>query len=317
MAMTLRDHARLAVTVFVWVVMAMVVLAVVLWLVVLFSTAARAQHAEVRPDWMRDDGWSFCRLMYNERANPAESFFEDHVQSYGYGWSGVGWITDYPKADRNLMHRVADLTTIRIQVRTPRNTPARSKPGDQERLGEPKHWVVQPAFESAALSMCPFVMANDVGKVEFTETEIGQLRDYLLKGGFLWVDDFWGPEEWDVWVHEIRRVLPDVDSYPIEDLPASHRIFTTPYVVRPWDHQVPNLNFWSGSGRTSEYGIQSRDVNIRGISDEHGRLMILMTHNTDIGDTWEREAESLEYFEEFAGFGYSFGINVLLHALTG
>ena len=250
--------------------------------------------------------------MYNEIAG-ADSY--DH--EWGFGASGIGWETDYPKADRNLMHRVSDLTTIRVQVRTPRNTPARAKPGDQDRLGEPKHWLIQPAFRSAALSMCPFVMATDVGKVYFTEIEVEQIRDYLLKGGFLWVDDFWGPEEWLAWERQIRRVFPDDRRYPVVDLSHDHPIFNLVYHVEPWDQQAPNLNFWLPARNTSEYGDLSRNVHIRGITDDRGRLMVLMTHNTDIGDTWEREDESESGFRAFAGFGYAFGINVLMYALSG
>ncbi len=82
--------------------------------------------------------------------------------------------------------------------------------------------------------------------------------------------------------------------------------------------QVTNIQFWRGSGgaETSERGADSAEVHTRAISDAHGRIMVLMTHNTDLGDSWEREGEDPAYFYQFSPRGYAVGINVLLYMLT-
>ena len=81
--------------------------------------------------------------------------------------------------------------------------------------------------------------------------------------------------------------------------------------------QVSSINFWRRTGgSTSERGYDSPYANFRGIADEHGRLMVVMTHNTDIADTWEREAESPEYFDRFSPVGYAVGVNIVVYALT-
>ena len=155
----------------------------------------------------------------------------------------------------------------------------------------------------------------EVGSLYLDETEAAALRDYLLKGGFLWVDDFWGSTAWDVWVAEIAKALPS-GPYPIVDVPLSHEIFHMLYDVREIP-QIPSINFWFGSGgRTSERGADSREPHVRAIFDERHRMMVLITHNTDFSDSFEREGANRQYFLKFAGVGYAFGINALLYAMS-
>jgi hypothetical protein len=142
-----------------------------------------------------------------------------------------------------------------------------------------------------------------------------RLRDYLLKGGFLYVDDFWGPDAWDQWEDQIGKVLPAKD-YPIVDLAPDHPLFRSMFVVTRVP-QIPSINFWSrNGGATSERGPLSAEVHARGISDAAGRLMVLMTHNTDISDAWEREGEDPRYFYEFSPDGYALGINIVIYTMT-
>jgi hypothetical protein len=151
--------------------------------------------------------------------------------------------------------------------------------------------------------------------MRLTEAEVKSLRDYLLKGGFLQVDDYWGTAAWNQWVQEIERVLP-ADRYPIFDIPRDHPVMHMLSDVNEIP-QVSSIQFWARSGgSTSERGFDSEHPNFRGIADEHGRLMVVMLHNTDIPDTWEREGESPEYFARFSPIGYQVGINVLLYAMT-
>lgn len=234
------------------------------------------------PDGFSDGGlFTICKLRY---------------QSVRSEWLGMGWATDYPYAAINLTTRVSELT------KTPISTDAR---------GEPNYWVVSASDPN--LFKCPYVMAADVGTLRFSQVEVDRMREYLLKGGFLWVDDFWGSAAWHYWSQEIRRVLPE---YKIFDIPPEHPIRHTLYDVKTIP-QVTAIQAWRGSGfSTSERGDDSPHANFRGIADEKGRIMVLMSHNTDIADSWERESEDREFFLQFSPQGYAVGVNVVLYALT-
>ena len=123
-----------------------------------------------------DGGFTFCRVMYSGRWREP---------------GGQGWSTDYPDADINFSIRFAELTKTRVS---------------KQPSGVPNHWVVR--LTDPWLYRCPFVLGSDVGTMELRDDEVLALRDYLLKGGFLWVDDFWGSRAWDVFEGEIARVLP-------------------------------------------------------------------------------------------------------------
>jgi hypothetical protein len=212
--------------------------------------------------------------------------------------SGSGWSTDYPGADNNFSVRLAELTHVFVKLRSDR---------------QPNHVVVP--LNDPILYRCPMLFMEDVGTAEFSATEVQSLRDYFLKGGFLWVDDFWGERAWNYWVQQISRILP-AGEFPIFDIPPTHAIMRTLYDV-PSVPQVPNIGFWrSSGGQTSEFGSDSYDVHFRGIQDGNGRLMVLMSHNTDIADTWEREGANPDYFDLFSPRGYALGVNVVMYAMT-
>ena len=209
-----------------------------------------------------------------------------------------GWSTDYPGADNNFSVRLAELTRI----------PVKFDPNRQ-----PHHVVVR--LDDPTLFRCPMLFMENVERLRFTEQDIIGLRTYLQKGGFLWVDDFWGSYAWANWAREISRVLPP-SEYPIFDIPITHPIMHTLYDVKDF-LQVSAISFWySSGGSVSERGADSAEVHYRGIQDSKGRLIVLATHNTDVADTWEREGESQEYFNRFSPRGYAIGVNVILYALT-
>jgi uncharacterized protein DUF4159 len=211
---------------------------------------------------------------------------------------GTGWSTDYPAADNNFSVRLMELTLTHVKL-------------DVEH--QPNTVVVR--LTDPLLYRCPILFMEDTGTVRFTNDQVKSLHDYFMKGGFLWVDDFWGSAAWAQWANEIARVLPP-SEFPIFDIPPDHPIMHTLYSVKEVP-QVSSINFWSrNGGSTSERGVDSPHANFRGINDEHGRLMVVMTHNTDIADTWEREGESREYFERFSPAGYALGVNVVLYAMT-
>ena len=230
-----------------------------------------------------DGRFNFCRLMYTSVRGEA---------------GGQGWWTDYPAADVNFSIRLSELTKTRV---------SRTAGGD------PNHLVVRTLDHE--LFSCPFVIISDPGTAGFTDEEVARLREYLLKGGFLWADDFWGTRAWQQWESEIGRILPPID-FPIVDLTPEHPLFRTMFELKDIP-QIPNISHWRRSGgTTSERGYDSEVVNLRGISDESGRLMVLMTHNTDIQDAWEREGEDPQFFYQFSPNGYAVGINIFLYAVT-
>jgi hypothetical protein len=230
-----------------------------------------------------DGSFNFCRGMYRSGRRDG---------------SGNGWTTDYPDADINFSIRLSELTKTTI-----------SRQPDQE----PNHLTV-PIGDPFFLQ-CPFVMMTDVGELSLSREEADRLREYLDKGGFLWVDDFWGSWSWDAFEQEIASVLPPA-QFPIRDLAPDHPIYRTLFDV-PKVPQIPSLNSWRGPGsETSELGDDSAEPHLRAIVDQHGRIMVLITHNTDISDAWEREAADPRYFLEFSPQGYAVGLNVVLYAMT-
>ena len=142
------------------------------------------------------------------------------------------------------------------------------------------------------LFRCPFVHIEDAGTARFSDADVEQLREYLQKGGFMWSDDFWGDARVGNWEEQIGRVLPP-GAIPIVDIPVdphdvSDRLQREANPAGAGDQSVAPIG-----RRNSERGAKAREVNTRGIFDEKGRLMVLMTHNTDISDTWEREGEDV------------------------
>ncbi len=230
-----------------------------------------------------DGKFHMCRLMYQQ------------VRQQNLG---MGWGTDYPYAEINLSIRLSELTKTTVAFDGERN---------------PAHLVVRPTDD--ALFQCPMVIASDPGSAGFSAADADRLRQYLDKGGFLWVDDFWGTYAWESFASEIAKVLPP-GEFPIKDLPPDHAIFRTLFPVAQIP-QVPSINFWRGSGgETSEMGAESEKAHMAAITDPQGRIMVLMTHNTDIADSWEREGDDPRFFYHFSPNGYAVGLNALVYAMS-
>jgi Domain of unknown function (DUF4159) len=229
-----------------------------------------------------DGGFNFCRLAFQT----------------GRFRRGGSWVVDYPRADVNLSIRLSELTKTRVTF-------------DADR--EPRHFVLQ--LTDPSLFRCPFVMMTEPGSLAFDEAEVPRLREYLTKGGFLWADDFWGEAAWENFEHEMRRALP-ADEFEIRDLDRDHPLFRVQFPVQDVK-QIPSINFWAGTGGgTSEWGPDSREPHARAFVDKRGRVVALATHNTDYGDSWEREGDDPAYFQTFSIDGYAFGINVVLYAMS-
>ena len=229
-----------------------------------------------------DGALTLCRLMYRQ------------VRSHQ---RGLGWSTDYPHAEQNFSIRLSELTKTRV---------SRNK-------GAVNHFVVRPTDEW--LDQCPIVLMSDPGSAGFSADDVEGLRRYLLKGGFLWADDFWGPWAWSDFLSEIGKVLPP-SQYQVRELGPEHTLFRMMFTLKKIP-QVPSFQFWWGSGgETSEMGSDSLTPHIAAISDNNQRIMVLMTHNTDIADSWEREGEDPRFFYSFSPDGYALGMNIALYALS-
>src|SRR6476659_10759353 len=138
-----------------------------------------------------DGSFNYCRGYYTSNRREA---------------GGSGWDTDFPGADNNFSVRLAELTFVRVRL---------------DHTGQPDYVVLR--LTDPLLARCPFLHFEDAGTARFTDEEVASLRAYLLKGGFLTVDDFWGTRAWDQWAEEISRVLPP-SRYPITDIPPNHAI---------------------------------------------------------------------------------------------
>ena len=239
--------------------------------------------AELPPPQLPDRDVAGCHMLYTSVRRES---------------NGSGWRTDYPWAQRNLLIRLSELTRTRVSWATPRI---------------PHVWLVP--LTDPALYECPYLMASDVGTIGLSDDEAKHLQQYLAKGGFLWVDDFWGEAAWEQWSRELSRALPA--GFTVEDVPLSDPIFRSMVEVKKVP-QVPGIGFWRsyGGAQTSERGEETAVVNFRAIRDRQGRIVSVMTHNTDISNSWERETEDREYFSRFSVDGYGFGLNVMLYAMT-
>ena len=233
------------------------------------------------PDTFTGD-FMFCRLAFRAL----------------YGGYGGGWGVDYPRADENLSIRLSELSETAVNF---------------DKHGTPNYIVIQ-ATESE-LFKCPFLAVTNHGRALFAPEEVAALRAYLQKGGFMWADDAWGSRAWDHWLEQLREILPASD-YPLVDLPLNHSIFHTLFDAHRIP-QIPNIGFFRGTGgHTSEQGQDSETPHAYALLDNHGRIVVLTTHNTDFGDAYQRESDDPEFFFKFSVEGYAIGINILLYAMT-
>ncbi len=213
-----------------------------------------------------------------------EFYFTRTIYS-GFG-RGRSWAVDGPRADRIFLEGLRRLTVIDAY--------------DMEnpvRLDDPK------------LFKFPFIYALEVGAMGLTDSEARALRNYLLAGGFLFIDDFWGSYQWMNFEREMSRVLPE---YPIQELPLDHPVFTTVYDIDSIV-QVPNIGNALRGGPTWEYG--GYVPHVRGIFDDNGRLMVAIHWNTDLGDAWEW-ADDPYYPLKYSNYAWQVAINFIVYAMT-
>ncbi len=233
----------------------------------------------VNPEFLYD-GFTFARVRYSTD------------RTYGFGHTPDRWRADAPDSDINFGWRLQQMTSIQVHP-----------DGDFVNLTDPR------------LYSYPFIYIVEPGRMHLSDEEVNALRAYLLNGGFLMMDDFWGEREWKNLSIELARVFPDRTP---QDLPVEHPIFSCvfPLKAKP---QVPNVEV----GIASQYnGVtwerpDAKEPHYRAIFDDKGRMMVLACHNTDNGDGWEREGENEYFFREFSEKqAYPMGINIVVYVMT-
>jgi hypothetical protein len=239
----------------------------------------------------KDDVFTFVRIQYDDG---------DYSDGRGY-WYGRGrrggwgdWSTDWPDSELNFSFRLQQLTSLKVN---------------------PNPIILR--LTDDRLFDYPFIYIIEPGELVFSDAEVVALRRYLLRGGFLMVDDFWGEYQWQNFYRQLKRVFPDRE--PVE-LSLDHEVFRCVYRLKE-KPQVPSIHSWdrSAPGVTWEnrHGGDTRTVHYKGVFDDKGRMMAIICHNTDLGDGWEREGENEVYFREFSEKkSYPMGINIVVYAMT-
>jgi hypothetical protein len=216
--------------------------------------------------------------------------YNDNAVLGGFGFGRGAWTTDAPEAEQHLTQGIRRLT--RINTIDP----------DKDDVVLP----VQPL--DPRLFEYPFLYAVEVGRWYLDDAEAARLREYLLRGGFLMVDDFHGSVQWEAFMESLRRVFPDRE---VVEIPDDHEVF---HVLYDLDHkvQIPGI-YALMSGVT--YEQDGFDPHWRGVFDDDGRLMVAINFNMDLGDAWEH-ADTPEYPQPMTALAYRFAISYALYAMT-
>jgi hypothetical protein len=237
------------------------------------------------PEWevdqeFKDDVFTFARVKYSTMGRRGGWYG-------GRGWEP--WETDCPDSDLNFSYRLHELTALEVN---------------------PQWKAVE--LSDDAIFEYPFIYLVEPGKgMWLDDAEVVALRRYLFNGGFLMVDDFWGQEEWSMFHEQIRRVFPDREP---EVLTLDHDIFHCVYDLKQ-KPQVPSIGHWANGMTTERWDAPEADY--RAIYDDKRRMMVLICHNTDLGDGWEREGDSPGYFKDMSEkWAYPMGINIVTYAMT-
>src|SRR5579883_714470 len=237
-------------------------------------------------DYQEKTEWVFARLMYP--SHPQARFARYGRWGGRPNWleGGTSWSQDYPRADRHFAQAVRRLT--RVHVRSVEQ-PVNLDDGD-----DVYYW--------------PWLCAGEMGDWLLTDAQVKKLRDYLLRGGFLVLDDFWGTEEWNRFEESMKRVFPDRQMVEIADEDA---VFHSVYDIDE-RYQIPGQ--WA-LRRGTTYRNDGSVPHWRGIYDDHNRLMVAMSFNNDVGDSWEW-ADSPEYPEKYSALGIRLGVNYVVYSMT-
>ena len=246
-------------------------------------------------DYQTPGEWTFARLMY-----PTTHFVIDWQSEYkrGYDWreGNTNWTIDYPRSDRHLSQAIRRLTRI-----------------DGKSAEQPIN-----LDEDDDVFNYPWLYAVEVGHWELTDAQIAKFREYLLRGGFFMCDDFHGTDEWNIFVLTMHKVLPERQ---IVDLPNTDAIFHTVYDLED-RFQVPGAQYIFTHSICEKCPTARPPVlgggdgaKWRGIYDDNGRLMVVICHNMDLGDSWEN-ADDPKYPEKFSALGIRIGVNYIIYSMS-
>jgi hypothetical protein len=235
-----------------------------------FALLAAASAQQVPSDAVAPAEFHFARMIYTD------------LPQYGR-FAGGWWQQDWPRAETHFVESVRRLTRINA--------------------GE----SVTVQLTDDKLFDYPWLYATQVGYWDLSAEEIARLREYLLRGGFLMADDFWGENERAVFEASMARVFPE---RPIVEIQGDDAVLHVLYTIDEFT-QIPGLRHVMGFGDLQRLPAPRW----RGIYDEHGRLVVAMNFNQDVGDSWE-EADTPEYPEPMTALGYRFGINYVMYAMT-
>ena len=233
-----------------------------------------------------DGSFNFCRIMFESDRREKQ-----------------GWSTDYPGADINFSVRLAEITKVRVKL----TSAEEGQVPDAVVVRLTDDWLFQ----------CPFTLMQDAGTVRFSPVEADRLREYLLKGGFLFVSDYHGTLGREQFDEEIGRVLPR-NEFPIVDLtPPEHAIWRMMFPVAQLP-QMASIQTWrrTGGDTIERWNDDGSPPSARGIANRDGRVMVVMVHNSDVPDGWEREGEDPDYFFRFSPEAYAVGMDILLYSMT-
>jgi len=231
----------------------------------------------------------FIRVEYTDLPEFHRGFGFASRSGRGDGW----WIVDWPDADEHFSTGVQRLTRVET--------------------GEPLHM----ALTDDKLFDNPWIYATQTGWWGLNNAEIAHLREYLLRGGFLMVDDFWGPNtgEWEIFRDTMQKVLP---NKPISDIAASDPVMHVLYDIEEKDRSfIPGTRHLRRGANGTVVVQQPFGTTPawRAMYADKNRLIVAVNYNTDIGDAWEY-ADSPQYPEHMTSLAYRYGINYLVYSLT-
>ena len=242
---------------------------------------------ELPPDFQEKAEWVQARLMYPQHPNARFSRFSRFYGVPDWRAGGTSWTQDYPRADRHFAAALRRLT--RVHVRSV------EQPVNPDETDDFYNW--------------PWLVAGEMGDWKLTEPQIQTLREYLLRGGFIYMDDFWNDDEWARFDESMRRVFPDRQIVEIQSPDA---IFHSVYDL---DDRYQILGQWALRGGYMTQRAAGTVPHWRGIYDDKGRLMVAMTFNNDVGDSWEW-ADDPRYPEKYSALGIRLGVNFVVYSMT-
>ena len=240
-----------------------------------------------RPAFASQAEFHFIRVEYTDLPEYHRSFGFASRGARGEGW----WVVDWPDADDHFSQGVERLT--RVATGDPRNL----------------------RFTDEHLFDYPWVYATQTGWWNLSDAETARLREYLLRGGFLVVDDFWGAEQWEIFRETMARVLP---GHAISDLAQTDSVMHVLYDIQDKDRTfIPGTrHLRRGPGGTVlVYQPEGSTPAWRAMYDDRGHMVVAVNFNTDVGDAWEY-ADSPIYPEQMTALAYRYGINYLIYSMT-